>query len=188
MIRRDFLIGSATAGVLGRATAGEPPREGGRPKGSLKIAEVQVYLGAAGGRHPVMVRVLTDAGVSGVGEAALFYGTGATAAAGMIKDLAEQFLLGRDPFPIEATGSPCTTTPSGPRGRGRDRIRWDQRAGVRSGISRASASASRSTNCSAARSATSVPRLCQRLESFTCVSREEFARAAERVVRTATRP
>jgi galactonate dehydratase len=48
------------------------------------------------------VRVLTDAGVSGVGEAALFYGTGATAAAGMIKDLAEQFLLGRDPFPIEA--------------------------------------------------------------------------------------
>ena len=61
-----------------------------------------MYLGAAGGRHPVMVRVLTDAGVSGVGEAALFYGTGATAAAGMIKDLAEQFLLGRDPFPIEA--------------------------------------------------------------------------------------
>jgi galactonate dehydratase len=49
-----------------------------------------------------MVRVLTDGGVSGVGEAALFYGTGATAAAGMIKDLAEQFLLGRDPFPIEA--------------------------------------------------------------------------------------
>ena len=106
MNRRHFLVGSAMAGVLGRAAAGapasEPPREGGRPKGSLKITEVQVYLGAAGGRHPVMARVLTDAGVSGVGEAALFYGTGATAAAGMIKDLADQFLLGRDPFPIEA--------------------------------------------------------------------------------------
>src|SRR6516164_204781 len=106
MNRRGFLIGSATAGALSRATAGvsasEPPREGGRPKGALKITEVQVYLGAAGGRHPVMARVHTDAGVSGVGEAALFYGTGATAAAGMIKDLADQFLLGRDPFPIEA--------------------------------------------------------------------------------------
>src|SRR6516165_2732872 len=106
MNRRAFLISSATAGALSRATAGvsasEPPREGGRLKGSLKITEFQVYLGAAGGRHPVMARVLTDAGVSGVGEAALFYGTGATAAAGMIKDLADQFLVGRDPFPIEA--------------------------------------------------------------------------------------
>jgi galactonate dehydratase len=100
------MASSATVATLGPAMVGawpsDAPRVGGGPKGPLKITEVQVYLGAAGGRHPVMARVLTDGGVSGVGEAALFYGTGATAAAGMIKDLAEQFLLGRDPFPIEA--------------------------------------------------------------------------------------
>src|SRR5262249_50514472 len=104
--RSECVAGCAVGGVAGGpaagAAAGEPPREGGRPKGSLKITEVQVYLGAAGGRHPVMVRVLTNASVSGVGEASRFYGTGATAAAGMIKDLSEQFLLGQDPFPIEA--------------------------------------------------------------------------------------
>src|SRR5260370_38030440 len=58
-----------------------------------------------GGRHPVLAQVLTDQGITGVGEAALAYGTGATAAAGMIKDLAREFLLGKDPFAIEATWS-----------------------------------------------------------------------------------
>jgi galactonate dehydratase len=97
--RRSFLASSATAGALGARASEPPPAAAKRP---LKITEVQVYLGAVGGRHPVMARVLTDGGITGVGEAALFYGSGATAAAGMIKDLAEQFLLGRDPFPIEA--------------------------------------------------------------------------------------
>jgi galactonate dehydratase len=40
-----------------------------------------------------------------VGEAAVAYGTGATAAAGMIKDLAAEFLVGKDPFAIEAIWS-----------------------------------------------------------------------------------
>jgi galactonate dehydratase len=68
----------------------------------LKVTEVRVYLVSVGGRHPVLAQVLTDGGVSGVGEAALAYGSGATAAAGMIKDLAEEFLMGKDPFPTEA--------------------------------------------------------------------------------------
>jgi galactonate dehydratase len=70
-----------------------------------KITEVQVYLVSVGGRHPVLARVLTEEGVSGVGEAAIAYGIGATAAAGMIKDLAQEFLLGKDPFTIEALWS-----------------------------------------------------------------------------------
>jgi galactonate dehydratase len=57
------------------------------------------------GRRPVLVQVFTDEGISGVGDAAVAYGAGATAAAGMIKDLAEQFLLGQDPFRIEALWS-----------------------------------------------------------------------------------
>ncbi len=68
----------------------------------MRITEVEIFLVVVGGRHPVLVRVATDEGVSGVGEAAVAYGAGATAAAGMIKDLAEGFVVGKDPFGIEA--------------------------------------------------------------------------------------
>lgn len=71
----------------------------------MKVIEVKIYLVRIGGRHPVLAQVFTDEGLSGVGEAAIAYGTGATAAAGMIKDLAEGFLLGMDPFRIEAIWS-----------------------------------------------------------------------------------
>jgi galactonate dehydratase len=71
----------------------------------MKITEVKVFLVSVGGRHPVLVQVLTSEGKSGVGEAAIAYGTGATAAAGMVKDLAQDFLLGKDPFAIEALWS-----------------------------------------------------------------------------------
>ena len=71
----------------------------------MKVTEVKIYIVRVGGRHPVLAEVATDEGVSGVGEAALAYGTGATAAAGMIRDLAEEFLLGADPFRIEALWS-----------------------------------------------------------------------------------
>lgn len=71
----------------------------------MKVTGVKIYLVRIGGRHPVLVQVLTDEGIVGVGEAGLAYGTGGTAAAGMIKDLAEEFLLGADPFRIEAIWS-----------------------------------------------------------------------------------
>ena len=71
----------------------------------MKISEVRVYLVQIGGRHPVLIQVISDEGISGVGEAAVAYGTGGTAAAGMVKDLAEGFLLGEDPFRIEAIWS-----------------------------------------------------------------------------------
>ena len=69
---------------------------------TLKISEIRIYLVDAGVRRPILVKVLTDEGVYGIGEAALAYGTGQTAAAGMIKDLAEKSVLGKDPFRIEA--------------------------------------------------------------------------------------
>ncbi|MCL4488275.1 MAG: mandelate racemase/muconate lactonizing enzyme family protein [Chloroflexi bacterium] len=71
----------------------------------MKITEVKVYLISVGGRHPVLTQVFTDEGISGIGETAIAYGVGATATAGMLKDLAEQFLLGKDPFRIEALWS-----------------------------------------------------------------------------------
>lgn len=51
--------------------------------------------------NPVLVRIHTDEGISGVGEVALAYGVGADAGAGMVKGLAERFLIGADPFRIE---------------------------------------------------------------------------------------
>jgi galactonate dehydratase len=71
----------------------------------VKITEVRIYLISVGGRRPVLAQVFTDQGVSGVGDAAIAYGTGATAAAGMIKDLAEELVLGKDAFAIESLWS-----------------------------------------------------------------------------------
>jgi len=68
----------------------------------VRVTGVRIFIVEIGGRHPVLIEVQTDAGLTGVGEAGFAYGTGATAAAGMIKDLAEGFLLGADPSRIEA--------------------------------------------------------------------------------------
>jgi galactonate dehydratase len=90
MYRREFLLAAAAA-------VKAPER--------LKVTGVRIYLIEVGGRHPVLAQVLTDKGITGVGEAAVAYGTGATAAAGMVKDLAQEFLMGKDPFAIEAIWS-----------------------------------------------------------------------------------
>jgi galactonate dehydratase len=101
MNRRSFLTRSATVGCAtlwaGEAAAGARKR--------LRITEVKIYRVSVGGRSPVLVQVFTDEGVSGVGEAAVAYGTGAPAAAAMVKELAEGFVLGKDPFHIEALWS-----------------------------------------------------------------------------------
>jgi galactonate dehydratase len=67
----------------------------------LKVDRVDVYLVRAGNLHPVIVEVVLDDGLAGIGEAAIAYGVGGTAAAGMVKDLAERFVVGRDPSRIE---------------------------------------------------------------------------------------
>jgi len=71
----------------------------------MKINEIKIYQVSIGGRNPVIMQIITDAGISGVGEAAVAYGTGAPAAAAMVKELAENFVLGKDPFNIEALWS-----------------------------------------------------------------------------------
>lgn len=71
----------------------------------MKISHAHIYLAEIESRRPVIVEIFTDAGISGLGEAAIAYGAGATAAAGMIKDLLHEIILGRDPFAIEAAWS-----------------------------------------------------------------------------------
>src|SRR5210317_153255 len=51
--------------------------------------------------NPVFVRVHTDEGIHGIGEAGLAYDWGHSAAAAMIKEIAEAVLIGFDPFKTE---------------------------------------------------------------------------------------
>ena len=68
----------------------------------MKITKVRIYLCDITGRYPVLGELVTDEGLSGVGESGLSYGAGATAVAGMIKDLSERFLKGANPGAAEA--------------------------------------------------------------------------------------
>ena len=67
----------------------------------MKVCEVRIYRTRMARLHPVVIEVLTDDGVTGVGEAGIAYGLGQSAAAGMIEDIAERILIGKDPSQIE---------------------------------------------------------------------------------------
>jgi galactonate dehydratase len=67
----------------------------------VRITGAKIYLLKIGSLHPVLVEITTDQGLIGVGEAAVAYGIGGTAASGMVKDFVDALLLGRDAFRIE---------------------------------------------------------------------------------------
>ena len=71
----------------------------------MKITKVDVWILDAGeqkgSRYPVCCRVYTDEGLYGDGEAGIAYGTGFTAAFGMVVDMA-QHIIGKDPMNTEA--------------------------------------------------------------------------------------
>src|SRR5215467_15987321 len=98
MNRRRFLFTTAAA----QSGAFLNGMQGVRP---LRITGCRIYSIAIDGRYPVIVELRTDQGVTGIGDAAVAYGTGAQAAAAMIKELVQQFVIGRDPFASEAIWS-----------------------------------------------------------------------------------
>ena len=51
--------------------------------------------------NPVLIRINTDEGISGIGEAGVAYGAGAKAAVGMLRDLCPR-IIGKDPMKVEA--------------------------------------------------------------------------------------
>jgi galactonate dehydratase len=67
----------------------------------MKVTGLNVYLIDCGNIRPIIVEIETSEGISGIGEATIAYGAGATAAAGMIKDLGERFIIGKDARRIE---------------------------------------------------------------------------------------
>jgi galactonate dehydratase len=67
----------------------------------MEVTGAKIYRVEVDGRHPVLLQLLTDEGITGVGEAALAYGVGNSAAAAIVQDLVERFVLGKDPSNIE---------------------------------------------------------------------------------------
>ena len=147
----------------------------------LKVVAVKIYVVDIAGRRPVLVQAVTDAGITGVGDAAVAYGTGAPAAAAMVKELSERFLLGADPFRIEALWSEMY-----------DHTFWAKGGGP---IVFAGISAIEQSLWDIKGKALGVPayellggrirdavRVYANGWSFRCVTPDDFARAAERVL------
>ncbi len=68
----------------------------------MKITEAKIYQVHAGHHRFALLKLITDEKIEGIGEASLSYGYSSTAAVGMIKELVEKFILGKDPFRIES--------------------------------------------------------------------------------------
>lgn len=69
----------------------------------MKITKVEIFhvhRRPQSGQRPILVKVSTDAGIYGLGEAGMAYGKGGSGAVGTIKDFAD-ILLGEDPFDTE---------------------------------------------------------------------------------------
>jgi galactonate dehydratase len=98
MKRRDFLVQGGTLGLplQAQAMSQASPRYTGKPE--LKITDIQSFLVDAGGRNLCFVKVLTDAGIFGFGEA---YSVGPDeATVATIKDF-KGWLVGKDPRNVE---------------------------------------------------------------------------------------
>lgn len=70
----------------------------------MKIKQVEIFDVECPKRpkwHPVFVRLTTDDGITGVGEAGLAYDWGHSAAAHLIQQIAKAMLIGFDPFQTE---------------------------------------------------------------------------------------
>ncbi|GKY87041.1 mandelate racemase/muconate lactonizing enzyme family protein [Sinisalibacter aestuarii] len=77
----------------------------------MKIARAEIFAldltdGATNPRHsspwhPVILRLTTDDGATGLGEAGLAYGVGHNGAVGMLRDFVSAFVIGRNPLERE---------------------------------------------------------------------------------------
>src|SRR4051794_28326692 len=96
--RRGLIQGAAlTAVALGQAPAAQA-QAGERGRGALRITDIKTFLVGVGRRNLLFVKVETDQGISGVGEA---YSCGPDqATVATIHDF-KTWLVGKDPRDIE---------------------------------------------------------------------------------------
>ena len=96
MNRRDFLASGGGLPFAAQPLAQTEPRYSGKP--ALKITGIQTTLAGVGGRNLCFVKVLTDAGIHGWGEA---YSVGPDeATVATIRDF-QGWLVGKDPRNVE---------------------------------------------------------------------------------------
>ena len=69
---------------------------------SVEIFDIEIQDKIIISWHPVLVRVTTEDGLTGVGEVALAYGVGHSAGAAATKEIAERFVIGADAWAREA--------------------------------------------------------------------------------------
>src|SRR5699024_1640922 len=74
----------------------------GKGEKKMKVTEVKIYVVDTGSFRPVITEIITDEGLTGVGEGAVGFGVGCYAAAKMAEELAEQFVVGKDPGEIQS--------------------------------------------------------------------------------------
>jgi galactonate dehydratase len=71
----------------------------------MKIAAIDIYrfdfAATTVTWTPVLINIVTDEGVDGIGEVALSAGVGNAAGLGAVREICERFLIGRNPFAIE---------------------------------------------------------------------------------------
>ena len=67
----------------------------------MKIKEANIYIVETGSFRPVIAELITDDGIIGIGEGSVGFGIGCKGAASMAIDLAENFIVGKDPFNIQ---------------------------------------------------------------------------------------
>jgi galactonate dehydratase len=71
----------------------------------MKITSIEIFDITIAERppwNPVIIRINTDEGISGLGEVGLSFGVAHSSGLGMVKDLSHEFLIGLDPMRIEA--------------------------------------------------------------------------------------
>ena len=95
MKRREFLAGSGVP-LLAAAPLQTPLPVGTRP--AIKITDIKTFLVGVGGRNLLFVKVLTDQGIHGIGEA---YSVGPDEATIATINDYKRWLVGMDPRNIE---------------------------------------------------------------------------------------
>lgn len=101
MNRRHFLLSSiAAAATAQEFSKGLQPLNGGRIGNmpAIKITDIKTFLVGAGGRNWVYVKVLTDQGIHGIGEA---YSAGPDEATVKVIEDFKTWLVGQDPRNVQ---------------------------------------------------------------------------------------
>src|SRR5687767_15869233 len=92
--------GGMTKGPIGGGNEGLQPLDGGKIGNmpAMKITDIKTFLVGAGGRNWIYVKVLTDQGIFGIGEA---YSAGPDEAVVKVIDDFKLWLVGNDPRNVQ---------------------------------------------------------------------------------------